>query len=108
MINAYDFFLTAIAAITGADGRNRVWSQVAWTVFTKLSFFGRGGIKEENKNGRVDIYKNGRVDIYKNGRVDTHKNERVDTHKKGRVDTYKNGRVDTHENGHVDTILKSF
>ena len=95
------FFLTAIAAITGTDGRNRVWSQVARTVVTKLSFFGRGGgIKEENKNGRVDIYKN--------GRVDTHKNERVDTHKKGRVDTYKNGRVDTHENGRVDTILKSF
>ena len=94
------FFLTAIAAMTGTDGRNRVWSQVAWTVVTKLSFFGRGGIKEGNKNGRVDIYKN--------GRVDTHKNERVDTHKKGRVDTYKNGRVDTHENGRVDTILKSF
>ena len=100
MTNAYDFF-------PHGDSRHYWYGRTKQGLESsstdrryKTFFFWKGGIKEENKNGRVDIYKN--------GRVDTHKNERVDTHKKGRVDTYKNGRVDTHENGRVDTILKSF
>ena len=93
MTNAYDFF-------PHGDSRHYWYRRTKQGLessstdrcYKTFFFWKGGGIKEENKNGHVDIYKN--------GRVDTHKNERVDTHKNGRVDTYKNR--------HDDTILKRF